>query len=102
MYLYLDDVRTPKQNMHVVRNYKECIDVLQNNYIDYLSLDHDLGEEKTGYDVAKWIVQEGIEIPHINIHSANPVGKDNIRQLLKRYCPNTKVTIHWLPTTWDN
>jgi len=37
-------------------------------------------------------VQEGIEIREINIHSANPVGRDNIIQLIKRYFPNTKIS----------
>ena len=93
MYLYLDDIREPKyHNMCVVRNYEDCINVIANNHIDFLSLDHDLGEEKTGYDVAKYLVQEGIEIEHINIHSANPVGRDNITQLIQRYFPKTRIT----------
>lgn len=93
MFLYLDDIRNPKLNsLYIVRNYEDCIDYLKNNTVYFLSLDHDLGEEKTGYDVAKFLVQEGIEIEHINIHSANPVGRDNIIQLIQRYFPNTKIT----------
>lgn len=93
MFLYLDDIRNPKtNNFYVVRNYQDCIDFLKVNKVYCLSLDHDLGEEKTGYDVAKFIVQEGIEIENINIHSANPVGRDNIKQLIEHYFPNTKVT----------
>jgi hypothetical protein len=72
--------------------------MIKNNQIDLLSLDHDLGDEKTGYDVAKFIVCEGIKIPHINIHSANPVGKENIRQLINRYFPSTKITLFGLET----
>lgn len=93
MYLYLDDIRSPKyRNFYVTQCYQDCIDMIKNNKIEYLSLDHDLGEEKTGYDVAKFLVQEGIKIPVINIHSANPVGRDNIVQLINRYFPNTKIT----------
>ena len=93
MYLYLDDIRQPKHNnFYIVRNYEDCIHILKNNTVYFLSLDHDLGEEKTGYDVAKYLVQEGIEIREINIHSANPVGRDNIIQLIKRYFPNTKIS----------
>jgi hypothetical protein len=93
MFLYLDDIREPIHNsFHIVRNYQECIDIIKNNKIHFLSLDHDLGEKKTGYDVAKYLVQEGIEIKQINIHSANPVGRDNIIQLIGRYFPDTKIT----------
>lgn len=92
MYLYLDDLRTPTHNLHIVRTYQECIDFLQSNHVSFLSLDHDLGEEKTGYDVAKFLVEEGIDIKHINIHSANPVGRDNIVQLIQHYYPATKIT----------
>jgi len=93
MFLYLDDIRNPfHNNFHVVRNYQDCIDFLKNNDICYLSLDHDLAEEKTGYDVAKYLIQEGITIETINIHSMNPVGRDNIIQLIERYFPNTKIT----------
>lgn len=91
--LYLDDLRTPKSgNLYIVRSYQECIDFLQLNKVCFLSLDHDLGEGKTGYDVAKFLVQEGIEIEHINIHSANPVGRDNIVQLIQHYFPSTRIT----------
>ncbi len=102
MYLYLDDIRTPSQpDLHVVRTYKECIHMIKNNKVEFLSLDHDLGGKKTGYDVAKFLVQERIEIPHINIHSANPVGKRNIQQLIERYFPDTRVTLFWLPCVTD-
>ena len=81
--------------------------------IDVISFDHDLGEEhinyyfdnggrenppdplkahfteKTGYDCAKWLVEycteNGLPMPTYLIHSANPVGADNIRAILQRY-----------------
>lgn len=93
MFLYLDDIREPiHNNFYVVRNYQDCVDFLKNNTVSFLSLDHDLGEDKSGYDIAKFLVQEGIEVEKINIHSANPVGRDNIVQLIGRYFPNTKIT----------
>ena len=93
MYLYLDDIRQPKHNnFYIVRNYEDCIHILKNNTVYFLSLDHDLGEEKTGYDIAKFIVENEINIRQINIHSANPVGRDNIKQLIKHYFPDTIVT----------
>lgn len=67
----------------------------QNGCPDYISFDHDLGDigTKTGKDVANWIVErdqelEGKFIPEnfeFNVHSANPVGTENIEGLLKQY-----------------
>ena len=43
----------------------------------------------TGMDCAKWLVdyciQFDAELPKWNVQSANPVGKDNINQLLSNF-----------------
>ena len=48
--------------------------------------------EKTGYECAKWLVDFVIDndltIPEIFIHSANPVGADNIKFYLNNYLKN--------------
>ena len=80
--IYLDDVRTPKENNWVVvRNYDEFVNKVTEiglGNIEVISLDHDLGDtamneyfnnvspnyslnydnikEKTGLDCAKWLV----------------------------------------------
>lgn len=50
-------------------------------------LDHDLGSanRKSGYDVAKIIVEYGLPLNRFHILSMNPVGANNIRQLLIHY-----------------
>lgn len=91
--LYLDDLRNPKnEGWKIVRTYDEFLDWIENNGIpDEISLDHDLGEsnEKNGYDVAKWLCEycweNGLPIPKWNCHSANPVGKENIINLLSNF-----------------
>ena len=91
--LFLDDERTPVSvGLIVVRNYEDCIKYLDNERVRFISLDHDLGTQKTGYDVAKYIVEHNIHIPYINIHTMNVVGGDNMEQLLKHYCTNSFVT----------
>ena len=89
-YLFIDDLRMFNKinnyNLYIVRNYEEAISALKLHSFDIISFDHDLGEEKTGYDIAKYIVENGIEIKEgFKIHSANPVGKFNISQLLNHY-----------------
>jgi hypothetical protein len=54
-----------------------------------ISFDHDLGAEMTGLDLAKWLVEEvldgRLQFPpsfSINVHSANPAGRENIEYLM--------------------
>ena len=90
--LYLDDVRNPKsEGWTIVRNYEEFVKFIEKNGLpDEISFDHDLGEDiKTGYDCAKWLCDycwtNGLPVPTWNVHSANPVGRDNIVQLMENF-----------------
>jgi hypothetical protein len=119
--VYLDDVRTPiDKDWIVVRDYDEFVKFvgatgLEN--IDTISLDHDLGktamqeyfnnvhpnytldynniEEKTGYDCAKWLVEESIKtgapLPKVYVHSANPIGSANIMGYINNYFMNSRL-----------
>lgn len=91
--LYIDDIRLPNNfnnfnTIFVVQTYEEAIDFINNkaqDYQVYISFDHDLGEEKSGYDIAKYLVENQIAIEGFKVHSANPVGRMNIEQLLTHY-----------------
>jgi hypothetical protein len=94
--LYLDDLRTPTTDYrwHVVRSYDEAVAWVEKNGMpDYVSFDHDLGEDsKTGYDFAKWLIDQDEQGRHrfrygfhYNVHSANPVGVKNITELFAGY-----------------
>ncbi len=114
--LYLDDFRDPidssyyKQqpiysalNWVVVRNFNEFISYIQNNGIpSIVSLDHDIyyeeydNPEKTGYDCAEWLINHcktnGLDLPDkIYIHSGNPVGSENIRNIFKLNNKNVEI-----------
>lgn len=94
IYIYIDDMRQPLiPGALWVKSYDEAIAALIDttdlmDIDDFISLvvdfDHDLGEGKTGYDVAKWLIDNSY-IGKFRIHSMNPVGANNIRQLLKHY-----------------
>lgn len=94
IYIYIDDMRQPLiPDALWVKSYDEAIAALIDitdlmDVDDSISLvvdfDHDLGERKTGYDIAKWLIDNGY-IGKFRIHSMNPVGANNIRQLLKHY-----------------
>lgn len=101
--LWLDDIRNPKISDWLmmwapdfayaegtvvwVKNFDEFVDWIEKNGLpDKISFDHDLGEVKSGFDCAKWLVEYCLDfkknIPQFVVHSANPVGSLNIRQLL--------------------
>jgi len=90
----------------IVRTYEEFVNYIKENGIpDFISFDHDLADEhyieyfkseeekrefdynkikeKTGYDCAKWLIENGYEIKKYAVHSFNPVGKENILNYLK-------------------
>lgn len=96
----------------VVKNYTEfCNYIEKNGLSDFISFDHDLADfhydlnpgdydsmseddmiikfgsmEKTGFDCAKWLVDWCLEnnqkLPDYVVHSANPIGKQNIESYL--------------------
>jgi hypothetical protein len=113
--IYLDDVRTPvaKHDWIVVRNYDEFVNKVTEiglENIDIISLDHDLGDtamaewlhgvtknykinydnivEKTGYDCAKWLVEQWMDdkpVVDVYTHSANAIGSANIMGYINNY-----------------
>ncbi len=117
--IYLDDLRVPHDKTWVVvKNYDQFVAKIRYiglKNIHIISLDHDLGEqsmkeyfnnvqknytlnydniinEKTGYDCAKFLVEQSITnnipLPKIQVHSANPIGSANIIGYINNYLKN--------------
>ncbi len=96
MRIFLDDLRdaplfdrltgAPVQ-WAVIRNADEAINLIRSGQVTDISFDHDLGEGKSGYDVALVVEQLAHDklIPPIDyyIHSGNPVGAGNIDKAMK-------------------
>lgn len=93
--LYLDDIRMPTEpEWKVVRSFNDAISLINGlGCPEFISFDHDLGRDSlTGYDLAKWIVEKDLDNPgfipknfEFNVHSANPVGAENIERYLNKY-----------------
>lgn len=104
--LFLDDIRLPKNvfgdnfvqynQITWVQNYNEFVMAIENDIkqfntlsFQYIQLDHDLGEEKTGYDCVKWLCDKCDELlirfPKYHVHSANPIGKENIEKYIENF-----------------
>jgi len=102
------------QDWVIVRNYHEFVNYIQKYGLpSFISFDHDLGlehvkwffnnggyeslpnpleadfKEKTGYDAAKWLCEycqdNNLKLPDYAVHSANPVGRQNIIHYLKNF-----------------
>lgn len=114
-YLFLDDERNPEDvkwiriggvghwgaDWQVVRSYDEAVEwVISNGFPDCISFDHDLGlmhyandysDGKTGFDFAKWLVEYDMDTKSMpadfkfTVHSKNPIGSENIRELMNEY-----------------
>jgi len=90
MKLYLDDIRNPKTTgWDIVRSYEEFVEYINTHGLpEIMSLDHDLGGFKSGYDCVKWLVfdkQLDLREVDINVHSANPVGRKDMESLINNW-----------------
>lgn len=93
MKLWLDDLRPVPTGYAGAKSVNEAIFLIttaekQNETIECLDLDHDLGDYFCdGGDAIKlldWLVERGTLYP-IRIHTANPVGRDNMERMINRY-----------------
>lgn len=113
---FLNDIRT----WIVVRNYAEFVNTISERGLPkFVSFDHDLAFEhyplsegrealtmpveipydkykyKTGYDCARWIIEycekRKVNLPDYQVHSMNPVGKQNILRTLENFTKRKNV-----------
>ena len=104
--IYIDDLRDPSVeefdyiiiNSHVFRALLSKISS-EDTKISYISFDHDLGEdEPSGYDLCKYLVQADQTFDVLdkdftfNVHSANPVGAENITEYMNNYLKHKSKT----------
>lgn len=96
MRLWVDDLRPPPTPDWLwAKTYAQAVYYISKYgtppyTMNEISLDHDLGEERTGYDVAKFYAElvNGNWLPKpklITVHSANPPGRENIQSVIDRY-----------------
>ena len=82
MKVYLDDMRPAPNDYQLARTYGDAIKLLKTGKVTHISFDHDLGTNKTGYDVLTWIEERVfnkiIKAPKITIHTANPSAREKM------------------------
>lgn len=96
MKIFLDDTRDPEdvygedaENWVVARDYHE-FKLLVQDWIGtedplFISFDHDLDPDHSGMDCAKMLADAGVVPDGWKVHSANPVGAENIRNFLQNW-----------------
>lgn len=95
IYIWLDDIRSmPWQatlyadKAIVVKNYESAVAAVNKYYspdVNFIvDLDHDLGEDRSGYDFCKYLIEKEI-VGKFHIHPMNSSGSENMRQLLNHY-----------------
>ena len=93
--IYLDDERTPPEGWILVSTPEEAIEHLKNGDVEWISLDHDLGEISrtcyenpiTGMDVLTWMENQVATTdyvpPRMMAHTANPVAKQKMHAAMR-------------------
>ena len=94
MKLWLDDIRSmPADYTHHAYSVEAAIMMIMNaerigEGVEVLDLDHDLGEYAQyggdGIALLDWLIQRETFYP-IKLHTANPVGKNNMLKLIERF-----------------
>lgn len=74
-----------------LKSYDEFVEYLDRPYPmpDGVCFNYDLGEEKTGYDAAKYLihmcVNMKLKLPKCSVYSDNPIGRKKIETLLENF-----------------
>lgn len=93
--LYVDDVRQkPGVDWLLARTIDEAKYALNNLEIEIMSLDYDMGyKENTTIEITimellRWMKEQSIwPNKGFIIHTANPAGRDNIKNFIEQYSP---------------
>jgi len=80
--LFLDDVRNPTEDgFTTARSSAQAIFFVRYAGLPtFISFDHDLGQEDDAMRFIDFMIEEYYDedVPDYQVHSANPVGRDNI------------------------
>ena len=86
-HLLIDDMRNLNADV-IARTYEHGIMCLLGLHVTHLYLDHDLADEKTGYDLLKYMFNHAekdylVKMPRfIQLVTSNPVGLKNMSNFL--------------------
>jgi hypothetical protein len=93
MKIWVDDIRLPpddgtrwiwaQSSREGIHWLEEAYD--QNDGIEVMSLDHDLGGDDTSRRIVLWMCENDFWPVEVKVHSANPVGVEWLEGMIERY-----------------
>ena len=91
--LYLDDSRPFPAGYEGCRSIETAQQLLLINRCELISLDYNLGFKRpTGLDLLRWMKENNVFVPRINIHSTHPLGRILMWRYAKENFPDSEVT----------
>ena len=93
MKIWLDDIRPAPKGFNLAHSVNEAIALIEQAEkfgmsVDLIDCDHDLGDYFSdggdGIKLLDWLCERQTFYP-INLHTANPVGRDNMLRIIKHY-----------------
>ena len=96
MKIWVDDLRPVPEGYEWAKSVNKAIYLVEKaeaggEKVELLDLDHDLGDYYSdGGDAIKildWLAERGTFYP-VRIHTANPVGRENMERMIARYWLN--------------
>lgn len=98
MRLFVDDTRSfPPAGYQCCRDAESAKLMLSIMRFESVTLDYSLGRgEENGLDILIWMKENGISVPHINIHSNHAIGREKMREYAEANFPDSVVTANML------
>ncbi|WP_170219494.1 cyclic-phosphate processing receiver domain-containing protein [Nocardioides litoris] len=91
MRLWIDDLRPAPEGWRWAKTSREAIAILEAQPADAVSFDHDLGRDRDGDDTTRavvlWMCEHDRWPPTVHVHTANPVGREWLVGMARRYGP---------------
>jgi len=88
IHVYLDDFRRCPEGFILAKSALECNLIIDDQQIDILSLDYDLGwNEPTGMEVVYHLVNTKRFPKRIYLHSSSLAGRQQMYALLMKHIP---------------
>ena len=93
MKIWLDDIRPAPEGFTLAHSVNEAILFIEHAErlgmpIELIDCDHDLGDYFSdgggGIKLLDWVCERQAFYPS-NLHTANPVGRDNMLRIINRY-----------------
>lgn len=95
IHVFLDDFRKCPAGFVYARTAEECLMLLEQEQVDILSLDHDLGiREMNGTELVQQMVQRGLYPREVYLHTSSSSGRQAMYELLYQNKPEQMILHH--------